>query len=233
MNGKVADWFRGPEVAVSLYAADFSKLGEQVNSLLDAGARIFHFDVGDGHFIPDITMGPVVLKSVAPMIHGRSGLLGCHLMVEKPERQFERLKKAGADSVSFHAETCARPVDAVRLARELGLGVGIAFSPETPVERAAEVVSQVSADFTLCMSIHPGLSGQAFLPSAFERIRLLRNLLPTGIIEVDGGVNLENISDVKQAGADLIVAGSAVFWTDDPGAAYRALRAQLLILRPS
>jgi ribulose-phosphate 3-epimerase len=219
-------WFRGFEIAPSIYAADFSKLGEQMVSLLDAGARIFHFDVGDGQFIEDITIGPVVLRSIARLIHKRKGVIGCHLMVKQPERQFENLKRAGADSVSFHLEACVDPAAAIRYARELDLLVGVAFNPETSVETAAAAAR--NADFTLCMSIHPGFSGQSFLPDAYERISLLRKLLPTAVIEVDGGVNDCNIGAVKDAGADLLVAGSAIFWGDeDPGAAYRRLCARL------
>src|SRR5215831_4474496 len=172
-------WRRRPdavEIAPSIYAADFSGLGAQLVSLIDAGARIFHFDVGDGHFIESITIGPVVLRSIAPLVHERQGAIGCHLMVSEPERHFDQLKHAGADSVSFHLEACADPQGAIRLARKLVLGVGVAFNPETPVERAATAAE--AADFALCMSIHPGLSGQSFLPDAFDRIRRLRELLP-------------------------------------------------------
>jgi ribulose-phosphate 3-epimerase len=218
-------WFRGFEIAPSIYAADFCKLGAQLVSLLDAGARIFHFDIGDGQFIEDITIGPVVLRSIAPLVHERRGAIGCHLMVREPERQFTHLKAAGADSVSFHLEACVDPAAAIEHAHSLDLTVGVAFNPETSVEKAATAAE--SADFALCMSIHPGLSGQSFLPDAYERIGLLRRLLPTGIIEVDGGIHDANIAAVKRAGADLFVAGSAIFWGDDPGAAYRRLLAEL------
>ena len=219
------EWFCGVDVAPSIYAADFSKLGAQLVSLLEAGARIFHFDVGDGKFIEDITIGPVVLRSIAPLIHERHGVIGCHLMVAEPERQFAHLKAAGADSVSFHLEACADPAAAIQLARALGLSVGVAFNPETPVEKAAAAAE--SGDFALCMSIHPGLSGQSFLPDACGRIRRLRKLLPSGIIEVDGGIHHANIAAVRRAGADLLVAGSAIFWGDAPGTAYRQLRARV------
>jgi ribulose-phosphate 3-epimerase len=199
--------------------------------LLEAGARIFHFDVGDGHFIDDITIGPVVLRSIAPLVHARRGAIGCHLMVEDPQRQFAHLRAAGADSVSFHLEACDDPAAAIGHARALGLNVGVAFNPETSVEKAAAAAA--SADFALCMSIHPGLSGQSFLPDAYERIALLRQLLPSAIIEVDGGVHDANIAAVQRAGADLFVAGSAVFWGDDPGAAYRQLIARLEQPRPN
>jgi ribulose-phosphate 3-epimerase len=219
------EFFRGFEIAPSIYAADFSKLGAQLVSLLEAGAQIFHFDVGDGRFIEDITFGPIVLKAIAPLIHERQGVIGCHLMVEEPERQLLHLKQAGADGVSFHLEAHVDPAAVIRRARELNLIVGVAFNPETPVEKAAAVAA--SADFVLYMSIHPGLSGQSFLPDAYERIRQLRALLPTTIIEVDGGIHDTNVEEVKRAGADLFVAGSAVFWGGDPAAAYRRLLARV------
>jgi ribulose-phosphate 3-epimerase len=220
---------RDPDLAISLYAADFSRLGEQVQSLLAVGARTFHFDVGDGHFIEDITMGPVVLKSIAPIIHRGGGKVGCHLMTENPDKQLDHLKSAGADSVTLHLESCpshASFKDTILRARELGLWVGLAVNPETPIEHATSFAREV--DFILCMNIHPGFSGQAILPSAFDRIRMLRRLLPEVIIEVDGGVHDGNIGAIRDAGANLIVVGSAVFWTDrNPAAAYLRLSSLL------
>jgi ribulose-phosphate 3-epimerase len=216
------EWIRGVEVVPSIYAGDFTRLGAQLAALLDAGARIFHFDVGDGQFVEEITMGPAVLRSIAPMVHERGGIIACHLMIEQPERQFAQLAAAGADSVTFHVEAANGDVARVaEHARALGLRVGIAFNPETPVERAAAAAEH--ADVALCMSIHPGLSGQSFMPAAYERLRQLRRLRPNGLIQVDGGVNERNIADVKRAGADLLVAGSAIFWAHDPAAAYRRL----------
>jgi ribulose-phosphate 3-epimerase len=221
-----ADWVRGAEVEPSIYAADFARLGAQLEALLDAGARIFHFDVGDGHFIHEITIGPVVLRSISGVVHERGGKLDCHLMVAEPERQFESLKEAGGDSVTFHAEVAADPVATIARARELGLGAGVAFNPETPVARAAAAAE--GADLALCMSIHPGLSGQTFMPEAFDRIAELRRVLPDAVlVQVDGGVNADNARAVRDAGADLLVAGSAVFWQGDPAAAYRSLAAGL------
>jgi ribulose-phosphate 3-epimerase len=217
-------WVRGIEVVPSIYAGDFKQLGAQLSSLLDAGAKIFHFDVCDGHFVPEITMGPAVLQSIASLIHERGGFIACHLMVTDPERQFAPLKAAGADSMTFHLEAArGDPAGVARRARELGLHVGVAFNPETPVERAAAAAEH--ADVALCMSIHPGLSGQAFMPEAYERIRLLRRLWPEGLIQVDGGVHETNIVEVQRAGAQLLVAGSAIFWGNNPAAAYRRLRA--------
>lgn len=217
-----SDWARDVEVEPSIYAADFSRLGEQLRVLAEAGARLFHFDAGDGHFIPEITIGPVVLASISPLVRGWGGRLDCHLMVSEPERHFESVARSGGDSVTFHVEACDDPARAIAHARSLGLGVGVAFNPETPVEAAADAAS--GADLALCMSIHPGYSGQSFMPDALERIARLRALLPTGVrVQVDGGVNRDTVRAARDAGADLLVAGSAVFWNDDPASAYRRL----------
>jgi ribulose-phosphate 3-epimerase len=216
---------RGAEVSPSIYAANFLELRAQLTALLDAGAWLFHFDVGDGHFIEDITMGPIVLRAIAPLLHERKALVSCHLMVEQPERHFQHMKAAGADGVTFHLEARVDPPSAIRRARELGLIVGVAFNPETPVDRAAAVVEH--ADYALCMSIHPGLSGQSFLPDAYERIRQLRRRVTDAIIAVDGGVHDANIADVAGAGADVLIAGSAIFWEGDPAGGYRKLRKRL------
>ena len=216
----------GVEVEPSIYAANFARLGDQVSVLLAAGARIFHFDVGDGDFIREITIGPVVLRSIADLVHESGGVLDCHLMVSEPERHFESVKAAGGDSVTFHAEVVDQPRRVAARARELGLGVGVAFNPETAVEVAAAAAAAAEADVALCMSIHPGLSGQALMREAPARIGRLRDLVPdTMLIQVDGGVSAENAREVCDAGADLLVAGSAVFWQDDVAAAYRELTA--------
>jgi ribulose-phosphate 3-epimerase len=216
------EWARPTEVEPSLYAADFSRLGDQIEALVAAGARVFHFDVGDGHFIPEITVGPIVLASIAPLVHAWGAVLDCHLMIEEPERHFEAVAKAGGDSVTFHVEACDEPPRAVALARSLGLGAGVVFNPETSVEDGARAAE--GADLALCMSIHPGYSGQTFMPDAIDRISTLRSLLSDQVrIQVDGGINADTIGPARDAGADLLVAGSAVFWSDDPGAAFRSL----------
>jgi len=219
-----SDWVRGVEIEPSLYAADFARLGEQVDALLDAGVRIFHFDMGDGHFVEPVTIGPVVLRSIAPRVRERGGVLDCHLMVENPERHIPQIAEAGGHSVTFHVEVAPDPVPLLALAREHGLGAGIAFNPETRVADAARAAD--GADLVLCMSIHPGYSGQSFLPGSLERIGELRGLLPRRVhVQVDGGVGLENVRAVREAGADLLVAGSAVLGAADIGAAYAALAA--------
>jgi len=214
-----SQWARPVEVEPSIYAADFSRLGEQLGALVEAGARVFQFDAGDGHFIPEITIGPVVVASIAPLVHGWGAVLDCHLMVSEPERHFEVFARAGGDSVTFHLEVCDDPPRAIAGARTLGLGVGVAFNPGTAVEDA--VAAAEGADLVLCMSIEPGYSGQSFMPEAAERIARLRSLLPDDVrVQVDGGINAETIAAAHGAGADLLVAGSAVFWRDDPAAGY-------------
>jgi ribulose-phosphate 3-epimerase len=216
------DWVRTLEVEPSLYAADFLRLGEQIDHLLGAGARVFHFDIGDGHFIEPVTMGPIVLQAISPLIHKFEGVIDCHLMVDDPEHHFEMVKKAGGDSVTFHAEACEEPWKAIKLARSLELGVGVAFNPETKVEDA--VGASIGADLVLCMSIHPGYSGQAFMPESFERIRALREQLhPNLFVQVDGGVGEDNIADIMRAGASLAVAGTSIFGREDYPRAYRQL----------
>ena len=164
----------------------------------------------------------IVLASIAPLVRGWGARLDCHLMVSEPERHFEAVAKAGGDSVTFHVEACDAPARAIASARSLGLGVGVALNPETSVEDA--VAAAEGADLVLCMSIHPGYSGQAFMPDASARIARLRDLLPPDTrLQVDGGINGETIVVARDAGADLLVAGSAVFWNDDPAAAFRRL----------
>lgn len=210
------------EIEPSLYAADFLRLGEQIETLLAAGARVFHVDVGDGRFIPPVTIGPVVVQAVAPVVHGAGGRLDCHLMVDAPDSHFEQIRQAGGDSVTFHLEVCPDPAAAVAAARACDLGVGIAINPDTPIEVAAAAASDV--DLVLCMSVHPGYSGQAFLPESLERIRGLRDLLGDDpLIQVDGGVTADNVAAVRAAGADLIVAGSAIFYHGDVAGAYDGL----------
>jgi ribulose-phosphate 3-epimerase len=219
-------WIRTVEVEPSLYAADFSRLGEQVEILLRAGARIFHFDIGDGHFVEPITVGPVVLKSIAPLIHQEEGALDCHLMVDDPEHHFGLIQQAGGDSVTFHFEAVDDPPALAARARARGFQVGLAFNPETKVEEVVQAAE--GFDLVLCMSIHPGYSGQEFMPEALDRIRALRAQLPSSThVQVDGGITSDNIRSVYDAGADLIVCGTAIFGMEDLPRAYRRLVQEL------
>jgi ribulose-phosphate 3-epimerase len=216
------DWIRTVEIEPSLYAADFNVLGEQIDTLMRAGVRIFHFDVGDGHFVEPITIGPIVLESISARIHEQGGVIDCHLMTETPEKHFRAIAAAGGDSVTVHYEACPDLPAAARAAREHRLEVGLSFKPQTAAADAARVADPF--DLVLCMSIEPGYSGQPFMPEAFDRIRQLRDLLAPGKhIQVDGGVGADNIRAVRDAGADLLVAGSSIFGKGDLTQAYRRL----------
>jgi ribulose-phosphate 3-epimerase len=216
------DWIRTVEVEPSIYASDFAHLGDQLEALLRSECRVFHFDVGDGHFIEPITMGPIVLQSIAPIIHRYGGAVDCHLMVDNPAKHFAQIAEAGGDSVTFHFEAVDDVPATIRAAREQELQVGVAFNPETSPEDVAAVAGD--ADFVLCMAIHPGYSGQPFLEETYERVEQLRKLLPDEIhIQVDGGVNAENIKALFERGARLFVAGSAIFGREDLPRAYRRM----------
>ena len=216
------DWIRTVEIEPSLYAADFAYLGEQLDVLLRTGARVFHFDVGDGHFVEPITFGPVVLEAIAPIVHGFGGAIDCHLMVDNPVRHFPQIQRAGGDSVTFHYEAVDDVPDTISAAREHGLQVGVAFNPETDPEDVAAVAG--AADIVLCMSINPGYGGQEFMPEAVDRIKTLRAALPDEIhIQVDGGIDNDNVRSVYDAGATLIVAGTSIFAREDLPRSYRRL----------
>jgi ribulose-phosphate 3-epimerase len=217
-----SEWIRTVEVEPSLYAADFSILGEQIEALLRSGTRIFHFDVGDGHFVEPITIGPIVLQSISPLVHRFGGVIDVHLMVENPAKYFEPVAAAGGDSVTFHFEAVDDVEAIVRAARAQELEVGVAFNPETDPEAVA--ASVVDVDIVLCMGIHPGYSGQAFMPETLDRVRRLKQWLADGIrIQVDGGVGPDNIREIHDAGATLFVAGSSIFGREDLPRAYRRL----------
>lgn len=218
------DWVRNVEVEPSLYAADFARLGEQIDVLLRAGVRIFHFDVGDGHFVEPITIGPIVLQSISTRIHEAGAFVDCHLMTETPEKYFGAIAEAGGDSVTVHYEACADLRAVATQARANDLQLGVAFKPRTDADEATRAALAAGADLVLCMSIEPGYSGQKFMPEAYERIRTVRWLVPDGVhVQVDGGIGAENIRAVREAGANLFVAGSAIFASDDLAEAYRQL----------
>ena len=217
------EWVRTAEIEPSLYAADFSRLGEQIETVMEAGVRIFHFDVGDGHFVEPITIGPIVLKSISPLVHRLGGVLDCHLMVERPEKHFRQIAEAGGDSVTVHYEACDDLPGVIQQARVLELGVGVAFNPESEPDDVAAAAGEL-VDLVLCMSIHPGYSGQPFMPEAVPRVQRLRELLPDGVhVQVDGGVGPDNAAEIRQAGANLLVAGTSVFGQEDIAGAYRRL----------
>jgi ribulose-phosphate 3-epimerase len=220
-----SDWIRREvEVEPSLYAADFARLGEQIEALLAAGARIFHFDVGDGHFVAPVTIGPVVLRAIAPTVHAAGGVLDCHLMVSDPAHHLPEFAESGADSVTFHVEATDDPAGVAALAREHGLAVGVVFNPGTAPEDAAAAARAARAEIVLLMSIWPGYSGQPFMPESVGRLERLAELVDVPI-QVDGGVREDNAAQLRTAGATLLVAGSAIFGEPDPAAAYRRIAA--------
>jgi ribulose-phosphate 3-epimerase len=218
------DWIRTVEVEPSLYAADLARLGDQVGVLLDAGVRIFHFDVGDGHFVEPITIGPIVLQSISGQIHEAGAFVDCHLMTETPEKYFAAFAEAGGDSVTVHYEACPELQAVAGQARSHGMQFGVSFKPKTDAAEATRAATAAGANLVLCMSIEPGYSGQEFMPEAYERIRTVRSIAPDDVhVQVDGGIGVENIGAVREAGASLFVAGSSVFAGGEPARAYRQL----------
>jgi ribulose-phosphate 3-epimerase len=210
------------QVEPSILAADYSRLGEQVATVMGAGARVIHVDVMDGHFVPPITIGPVIVESIREQVHAAGGMLDCHLMVERPERQIEQFAKAGADSITVQAEATPNVHYALKQIRDAGCLAGLAINPGTPVDAAAEVLDLV--DLLLCMTVNPGWGGQAFIESSPAKIERLRALAGPDIpIQVDGGIGAVTAGIAADAGATLFVAGSAVFGAADPAGAYRAI----------
>jgi len=215
-----------PAIAPSILSADFSRLGEQIETVLDAGARVIHVDVMDGHFVPPITIGPLIVEAIRELVHGRDGILDVHLMIERPERHVEAFAKAGADVITIHPESTPNIHYGLKLIRELGCKAGVVINPGTPVAAVEPVAGIV--DLCLCMSVNPGWGGQRYIPSSTGRLAALRQLIPDEVVlEVDGGISLETIDDARDAGAQIFVAGSSVFGADDPAAAYKSLAEKL------
>jgi ribulose-phosphate 3-epimerase len=214
------------EIAPSLLSSDFSHLAEQIELVMDAGAKVIHFDVMDGRFVPPITIGPLVARAIRELIHSRGGILDCHLMVERPEQQVEAFADAGADVITVHPEATPHIHYTLQLIRAAGCKAGVVINPGTPVA-AVEPVADI-IDLCLVMSVNPGWGGQRYIPSSTARLAALRGMLPPEVVlEVDGGVSLETIDEIRDAGTDLFVAGSSVFGAADPAAAFRALAARL------
>jgi ribulose-phosphate 3-epimerase len=210
---------REPRVAPSILSSDFAQLGQQVAEVMDAGARVIHCDVMDGHFVPPITLGPLIVGSLADQVHGAGGMLDVHLMIERPERQIAEFAKAGADMITVHWESTPHVHYALKAIREKGCLGGLALTPATPAEVVADVLDEV--DNLLCMTVNPGWGGQEFIEHSISKLQRLRDLLPAGVpLEVDGGIDASTAPRCRQVGATLFVAGSAVFGSPDPGKAY-------------
>ena len=212
----------GRHVAPSILSADFSRLGDQVSTVLGAGAKVIHVDVMDGHFVPPITIGPIVVDALDGQVHESGGFLDVHLMIEEPERQIEAFAKAGADNITVHYEATSNVHSALMKIREYGCSSGLALKPETPVEHLEDLAGVI--DVALCMSVNPGWGGQPFIEASIEKIKRMRELLPDDVsVEVDGGIDVDKAPDCAKAGAELFVAGSAIFSKEDPADAYKAI----------
>jgi ribulose-phosphate 3-epimerase len=211
-------------VAPSILAADFARLGEQVERVMEAGARVIHVDVMDGHFVPPISIGAMIVSALRELVHDRGGVLDVHLMVERPERRVEEFVSAGADTLIVHWEATPHVHYALKAVRDAGLHTGLAINPATPPESVAGLAEMF--DHLLCMTVNPGWGGQPYIESSTAKIARLRELLgPDVPIEVDGGIDAATARGAAEAGATLFVAGSSIFGADDPGAAYAEVAA--------
>ena len=210
-------------VAPSILSADFARLGSQVSDVLDAGARVIHVDVMDGHFVPQISFGAVIVSAVADLVHDAGGFVDVHMMVQRPERYLPEIAQAGADGITIHAEATPHLHYALSAIRDAGCTAGAAINPATSIDALSEVAAD-SLDLALCMSVNPGWGGQSFIPHSAGKLARLRAMLPDGVaLEVDGGVHEQTIGTCVTSGANLLVTGSGVFGSDDPVAAYRRI----------
>ncbi len=217
------DLFGEHHVAPSILSADFSKLGAQVAEVMEAGARVIHVDVMDGHFVPPITMGPLVASAIADQVHDAGGGIDVHLMVARPADHVEEFARAGADCITAHFEADPNIHRTLGAIREAGCLAGVAINPGTPAVAVSELGPY--ADVVLCMSVNPGWGGQSFIETSPEKVRRIRDIASTPVIEMDGGIDADTVGNVAEAGATLFVAGSAVFGAPDPGEAFQRIAA--------
>ncbi len=218
-----AELLRQRRVAPSILSADFARLGSQIDEVIGAGARVIHCDVMDGHFVPPITFGAMIVGAIADRVHSAGAMIDVHLMIERPERQVSDFVKAGADNITIHVEATPHVHYALLTIREAGCSACAALCPATPVEVLHEVAG-ASLDMALCMSVNPGWGSQELIPNSYSKLGRMRRSLPEQVaLEVDGGVHERTVAACVQAGANVLVTGSAVFGASDPGAAYRAI----------
>jgi ribulose-phosphate 3-epimerase len=214
------------KIAPSILSADFSRLGEEVEAVERAGADLIHVDVMDGHFVPNITIGPLVVTGLRKLT---SLPLDVHLMIEKPERYIEAFAQAGSTWITFHAEVCPRLGQMIKKVRQLKVRPGVVLNPSTPLKTLYPVVDAI--DLVLLMSVHPGFGGQSFIPSTLKKIERLRRIIDQNHypleIEVDGGIKAENIGEVSRAGGDIFVLGTGIFKTKDYAETIRQLREEI------
>ena len=214
-------------IAPSILSADFARLGDDVNAVLDAGADIVHFDVMDNHFVPNLTIGPMICDALRS--HGIEAPIDVHLMVEPVDRIIPDFARAGATYITFHPEASRHPDRSLGLIREQGCKAGLVFNPATPLDWLDYVIDKV--DMVLLMSVNPGFSGQKFIPSALDKLRQARKIIDdSGLdirLEIDGGVKVDNIGEIAAAGADTFVAGSAIFGSEDYAATISAMKSEI------
>ena len=214
-------------IAPSILSADFARLGDDVNAVLTAGADIVHFDVMDNHFVPNLTIGPMICDALRS--HGIEAPIDVHLMVEPVDRIIPDFAKAGASYITFHPEASRHPDRSLGLIREQGCKAGLVFNPATPLDWLDYVIDKV--DMVLLMSVNPGFGGQKFIPAALDKLRQARRIIDdSGLdirLEIDGGVKVENIGEIAAAGADTFVAGSAIFGSEDYAATIAAMKDEI------
>jgi ribulose-phosphate 3-epimerase len=211
-----------PRVAPSILSAEFARLGENVETVMAAGARVIHVDVMDGHFVPPITIGDLIARSIEEQVHGAGGIVDVHLMIERPEHQIAAFADAGADVITVHQEATPHVHYALKAVREAGCLAGLAICPGTSAGLIHEVAHDI--DILLCMTVNPGWGGQPFIEHSIPKLERLKRLLPPEVvIEVDGGIDAETAPRCAAAGASMFVAGSAVFASPDPAAAYEEI----------
>jgi ribulose-phosphate 3-epimerase len=216
-----------PLIAPSILSADFARLGEDVRAVLDAGADIVHFDVMDNHFVPNLTIGPLICEALRK--HGIEAPIDVHLMVEPVDRIIPDFARAGASYITFHPEATRHIDRSLALIREEGCKSGLVFNPATPLHCLQHVIDKV--DMVLLMSVNPGFGGQKFIPSALDKLREARKIIDdSGLeirLEIDGGVKVDNIGEIAAAGADTFVAGSAIFGSDDYATTITAMKNEI------